>query len=198
MIPRLARILRRARLWYTCAVSRKRATGGLLRSALGIVAVAGSGCGYQLLHYDEPIATVGSVAIQTFVNESYEPGVEFVVADALRREFLRRGAVVLVDEAIDADLVVSGVVEPIVTRTRSFSSIALALEWEVTLRLAVDAEWPDGTTTRLDEGSTRATERYLASADIEATRKNREEAIRTLASGLASHVHDRLYELYLP
>jgi hypothetical protein len=165
---------------------------------LAIIPLAGSSCGYQLVDYGEPIANVGSVAIQTFQNESYEPGVEFVVADALRREFLRRGAVVLVDEAIDADLVVSGVVEPIVTRTRSFSSIALALEWEVTLRLAVDAEWSDGSTTRLDENSTRATERYLASADIEATRKNRDEAIRTLASGLASHVHDMLYELYLP
>lgn len=166
--------------------------------ALAIIQLAASGCGYQLIHYDEPIENVGSVAIQTFVNESYEPGVEFVVADALRREFLRRGAVVLVDEAVDADLVVSGVVEPLETKTRSFSSIALALEWEVTLRLAVDAEWSDGRRMRLDEDGTQATERYLASADIEATRKNRDEAIRTLASGLASHVHDMLYELYLP
>ncbi len=166
--------------------------------ASAIIQLAASGCGYQLIHYDEPLENVGSVAIRTFVNESYEPGVEFVVADALRQEFLRRGAVALVDEAVDADLVVSGVVEPLVTRTRSFSSIALALEWEVTLRLAVDAEWSDGTRMRLDEDGTQATERYLASADIEATRKNRDEAIRTLASGLAAHVHDMLYELYLP
>jgi hypothetical protein len=111
---------------------------------------------------------------------------------------LRRGAVVLVDDAIDADLVVSGVVDPIVTRTRSFSSIALALEWEVTLQLAVYAERSDGIRTRLDEDATLATEHYLASADIEATRKNRDEAIRTMASSLAAHVHDMLYELYLP
>ena len=166
--------------------------------ASAIIQLAGSGCGYKFVNYEESLENVGSVAIQTFVNESYEPGVEFVVADALRREFLRRGAVVLVDDAIDADLVVSGIVEPLVTKTRSFSSIALALEWEVTLRLAVDAEWSDGTRMRLDEDGTQATERYLASADIEATRKNRDEAIRTLASGLASHVHDMLYELYLP
>jgi hypothetical protein len=179
-------------------VNRKSAIDGFWLVALAIIQLAGSGCGYKLVNYDEPIENLGSVAIQTFKNNSYEPGVEFVVADALRREFLRRGAVQLVDDAIDADLVVSGVVEPLVTRTRSFSSIALALEWEVTLRLAVDAEWSDGTRTRLDGDGTRATERYLASADIEATRKNRDEAIRTLASGLASHVHDMLYELYLP
>jgi hypothetical protein len=165
---------------------------------LAIILLASFGCGYKLINYSEPIENLGSVAVQTFENESYEPGVEFVVADSLRREFLRRGAVVLVDDAIDADLVVSGVVEPIVTRARSFSSIALALEWEVTLQLAVYAQWSDGTRTRLDENATLATERYLASADIEVTRQNRDEAIRTMASGLAAHVHDMLYELYLP
>jgi len=193
-----ARILCRGRLWYTCAVNRERAKGGFQLAVLAMVQVAGSGCGYKLIDYSQPVPNLGAVAIQTFKNESYEPGVEFIVADALRREFLRRGAMVLVDEAIDADLVVSGVVEPIVTRTRSFSSIALALEWENTLRLAVDAEWRDGSRTRLDDDATRGTERYLASADIEATRKNRDEAIRTLASGLAAHVHDMLYELNLP
>ena len=165
---------------------------------MALMSLASSSCGYKFIDYDEPIPGLGSVAIQTFQNDSYEPGVEFVVADALRREFLRRGALVLVDDSIDADLVVSGVVEPIVTKARSFSSIALALEWEVTLQLAVFAERSDGIRTRLDENATVATERYLASADIEATRKNREEAIRTLASGLATHVHDMLYEIYLP
>jgi len=165
---------------------------------LAIVQFVGLGCGYKPIDYSEPIADLGSVAIQTFVNESYEPGVEFVVADALRREFLRRGALALVDDAVDADLVISGVVEPIVTKTRSFSSVALALEWEITLQLAVYAERADGIRARLDEDATLATERYLASADIEVTRQNRDEAIRTMASSLAAHVHDMLYELYLP
>ena len=193
-----ARILRYGWLWYTCAVNRKPAMCGFRLVALAIIQLAGFGCGYKFIDYSEPIADLGSVAIQTFKNESYEPGVEFVVADALRREFLRRGAVVLVDDAIDADLVVSGVVEPIVTRARSFSTIALALEWEATLQLVVYAERSGGIRTRLDEDATLATERYLASADIEATRQNRDEAIRTMASNLAAHVHDMLYELYLP
>jgi hypothetical protein len=176
----------------------KPAMCGLRLLALATIQLAGVSCGYQFINYSEPIENLGSVAVQTFKNESYEPGVEFVVADALRREFLRRGAVDLVDDAIDADLIVSGVVEPIVTRARSFSPIALALEWEVTLQLAVFAERSGGIRIRIDEDATLATERYLASADIEATRKNRDEAIRTMASGLAAHVHDMLYELDMP
>ncbi len=84
------------------------------------------------------------------------------------------------------------------TRARSFSSIALALEWEITLRLAVYAERSDGSRTKLDSNATLATERYLASADIEVTRQNRDEAIRSMATGLAAHVHDLLYEIYMP
>ena len=67
---------------------------------LALIQLTGTSCGYKLIDYSEPIAGLGSVVVQTFKNESYEPGVEFVVADALRREFLRRGAVVLVDDAI--------------------------------------------------------------------------------------------------
>jgi hypothetical protein len=167
-------------------------------SWLGVLAIAllaGSGCGYQLVDYAEPLAGVGSVKLRTFRNDSFEPGIEFVVADALRREFLRRGAVRLADESATADLVISGHVEPVLTRTRSFSSVVLALEWEVTLKLRVQIARPDGSLILLDDGAMQDTERYLASADVEATRKNRGEAIRKMAEVLAARVHDLLYEV---
>ena len=53
--------------------------------------------------------------LPTLRNDSYEPGVELLVADALRREFLRRGAFQLTDDPAAADLVVSGSVLPIQT-----------------------------------------------------------------------------------
>ncbi len=171
------------------------------RLSLGVLAVAqivGSGCGYALIDYQKPPPGLSSVSIRTFKNNSYEPGIEFVVADALRREFLRRGVVALADDTEEADLVIAGVVQPIAIRTRSFSSVALALEWEVTLSLSVHTVRPDGSIVRIDEESMRDTERYLASADIEASRKNRDEAMRRMAAVLAARVHDLLYEVAYP
>jgi outer membrane lipopolysaccharide assembly protein LptE/RlpB len=166
------------------------------RLLLGTWAVAQvAGCGYKLIDYQESPPGLRSVSIRTFSNNSYEPGIEFVVADALRREFLRRGVVALVDDASEADLAIAGVVQPIGIRTRSFSSVALALEWEITLRLSVHAVRPDGSIVRVDEVSMQDTERYLASADIEATRKNRDEAMRRMAAVLAERIHDMLYEV---
>lgn len=170
----------------------------LLLGALVVAQVAGSGCGYKLIDYQEPPPGFRSVSIRTFRNDSYEPGVEFVVADALRREFLRRGVVALADEASEADLEIAGVVQPIRTRTRSFSSVALALEWEISLILSVYAVRSDGSILEIDDASMRDTERYLASADIEATRKNRDEAMRRMAAVLAARVHDMLYEVAFP
>ena len=171
------------------------------RSLLGVLVVAhlaNSGCGYKLIDYREPHSGLQSVSIRTFRNDSYEPGVEFVVADALRREFLRRGVVALTGDENEADLVISGAVKPIRTRTRSFSSVALALEWEITLRLSLHTVRPDGSIVRIDEESMQDTERYLASADIEVTRKNRDEAMRRMAAVLAARVHDMLYEVASP
>jgi hypothetical protein len=73
--------------------------------------------------------------------------------------------------------------------------VALALEWEVTLRLLISVARPDGSHAIIDERAMQDTERYLASADVEATRKNRDEAMLKMAGVLAGRVHDLLYEV---
>lgn len=166
--------------------------------ALVLYLAVGPSCGYTLVDYESPPEGLTSVSILTFANESYEPGIELVLADAMRREFLRRGALKLRDDPEAADLVVSGTIARIVTQSRTFSSVALVLEWEIALAVNVVATRRDGTVIPVDLGVTVDTERYLASADIEATRKNREEALRKLSAVLARRTHDVLYEAYRP
>ncbi len=160
--------------------------------------VAGSGCGYSLVRYGGALVDVRSVAVSTPSNESYEPGIEFVVADALRREFLRRGAVRLTRDSSSADLVIDGAVEEVRTISRSFSTIVLVLEYEVTMRLDVRATLNDGSKIPLEARALRETERYLTSADVEVTRKNRDEALRRIADVLAGRIYDGLSEGLTP
>ncbi len=165
---------------------------------LAMLGAFGSSCGYTLVDYQTPPEGLTSVSIQTFSNESYEPGIELVVADALRREFLRRGVLSVLNDPAAADLVLSGSIDRINTQSRTFSSVSLVLEWEVTLDLNIVAALSNGTLIPVDMRAMRETERYLASADIEATRKNREEALRRLSAVLAVRTHDMLYEVYRP
>ena len=160
---------------------------GLCLLGVGLVL----GCGYQLIRAPKG-GELQRVAIRGFSNDSFEPGVELLVSDALRREFLRRGEVRLVDDSELADLVIAGAVEEVDVRRRSFSSISFSLEYEVKMNLALAVTQPDGTELRLDGRTMNETERFLASADVEVTRTNREEALRRLASLLAVRIHDVL------
>ena len=163
-------------------------------ATLPVLLVASLGCGYTLVGYGAGFDDIRTVSILTPENDSFVPGVEYVVADALRREFLRRGAVRVVDDPDTADLVLGGSVRDVRTAGRSFSSVSFALEYEVVLTLELEAVRPDGALLPLGQRSLREGELYLASADVEATRKNRDEAIRRLAGVLAQRVHESLFE----
>lgn len=168
-------------------------------AALLLFTCAVAGCGYQLVDYARPEdGRARRVALPTLRNDSYEPGVELLVADALRREFLRRGAFQLTEDPEAADVVVSGSVRPLLTSSTSFSSVVMALEYQVNLTLVLQAKRADGSEVALDRRSLSETERYLASADVNALRRNREEALRRIASVLAVRVHDEVFEVAAP
>ena len=123
-------------------------------------------------------------------NDSLEPGLDGVLAQALRREALRRGALELVEATPVADLRVAGQIEPLQVRRASISSVLLSLEYDVTLRVRLGANGREG--TLLKPALFQESERYLASADVEATRKNRDEALRRLAQVVSERFYDAL------
>jgi hypothetical protein len=161
---------------------------------LALFVAAGSGCGYSVVGYGDGFGGIRTVAIETPANDSFVPGAEYVVADALRREFLRRGAVRVVSDPDAADLVVGGAVVKVRSSGRSFSSVVFSLEYELELVLDIEARRADGAQLAIGRRSLRESEYYLASADAEATRKNRDEALRRVASILAERVHENLFE----
>jgi outer membrane lipopolysaccharide assembly protein LptE/RlpB len=160
-----------------------------------LLALVLAGCGYALAGAG---LAPGSVAIRTPRNDSFQPGLEYVVADALRRELLHRAGDALVEDSSRADLVLSGRVLPLETRAQSLSSAILAREQEVTLALDLRAVRRDGSPLPLSHDTLRESERYLTSADPEAQRKNRDEALRRLADVLATRFLDDVGEALAP
>lgn len=166
-----------------------------LFATLSISLLASAGCGYKAVGYRAGFDGIRTIAIETPSNGSYVPGVEYVVADALRREFLRRGAVRVIEAPASADLILGGSVSKVISSGRSFSSVAFTLEFQLEMVLDLEARTPDGKSRPISSRSLREAEFYLSSADVEATRKNRDEAIRRVASVLAQRVHDSLFEV---
>jgi uncharacterized protein YbjQ (UPF0145 family) len=178
-------------------VDRVRAVVAL---ALVAASLSGSGCfaGYELVRYQNALGDVKTVAIEALENKSFEPGADAILSDAIVSEFLRRGALELVDDEAAADLVIGGVVEEVVVQSRTFSSIQFALEYAVTVRLKLDVRRRDGSEVDLDERVMQESDLYFASADVEAMRKNREEAVRRVGVVLAGRLHDGLFERAVP
>lgn len=161
------------------------------RSFVAVLAVVLLGCGYTWVGATSA-GSLGRVAVVTPENASGEGGLDLVVADALRREVLRRADAELVDDRARADWVVTGRVLPVEVTATSFSSVVLALEYELTLSLDLRARDPDGAEVPPGSRVLRESERYLASSDVEAQRKNRREALRRVSQLLATRFLDAL------
>jgi hypothetical protein len=173
-------------------------TAPLALALVPVLLLAGCFAGYEIVHYEKRLGDVQTIAITALANESFEPGVEAIVSDALITEFMRRGALELIDDPAAADLVIDGAVADVQIQSRTFSSIQFALEYAVTLRLRLEVSRRDGTKVELDDRSLQESELYFASADVETMRKNREEAMRRVSVILAGRVHDSLFERSVP
>jgi len=165
-----------------------RLRAGLVAACVAATLLAG--CGYRVLRYGSDRSL--SVAIVTLENDSVEPGIELTVTRALRQEFLRQGGPSLVSDPGRADFVIRGRVHPLETYSDSFSTVALAVEYQVRLTLSLEVRAPGGGSVDVDRAALTGTELYLASPDVEAGRKNRREALQRIADVLAARVHDAL------
>jgi hypothetical protein len=155
------------------------------------------GCGYRSLLAPDPSSPEGEggrmrLAVDSIRNDSPEPWLDRIVTEAIRREMAARGRIELVDNPEAADLVLRGRVRPLDIRSQSFSSYVAALEYALTLELDCEVLRRQGDIVRLDSEMLSETDVYLASADVEVTRRNRLELLRRLSDLLAGRLADSL------
>lgn len=155
------------------------------------------GCGYRSLLAPDGSSPEGEggrmrLAVKSIRNDSPEPWLDRIVTEAIRREMATRGRIELVENPETADLVLRGRVRPLDIRSKSFSSYVAALEYALTLELDCEVLRRQGDIVRLDSEMLSETDVYLASADVEVTRRNRLELLRRLSDLLAGRLADSL------
>lgn len=168
-----------------------------MRVAVAVLTLAAQGCGYRFV--DERVVfgpEVRRIEIRAFENESGEPGYERLLADALSEEFARRGALEPVYARDAGELVIAGRIEAVNVQVRSFSSVALAVEDSVELRVDVEVRRraDGGVVWKRDD--LRLTELFLSSPDPNVELSNREQALRRLSALLAERIHDELFQVF--
>jgi outer membrane lipopolysaccharide assembly protein LptE/RlpB len=167
-----------------------------LRALAAVALSALAGCGYSLV--DERALVdpeLRDIQMRTLENRTSEGGFEGLLADALREEFVRRGALepVLSDGSTRAPYVLEGTVLGATVRSSAFSSVALTLEDQIEMVVSLEVARAAGDVV-WQNPELRVAERFLASPDPQVYESNKEQALRRLAARMAQSVHDGLFQ----
>lgn len=154
------------------------------------------GCGYQFANESAVFGPdVKQIRVQMFQNESNQPGLERVLADAIHEEFLR-GGTLEPTWSPGPPLEITGVIRSVEIQAGALDSIGLSLENEVELVVDVRVERvasgePVWTAKKLSE-----IERFSASADSNVHDTAKQRALLRLSAELASRIRDELFQTF--
>ena len=150
-------------------------------------------CGYRFAGSEAPPKGINRIFIELLENKTLETGVELLITDELKNEFIRKYKGILTNKA-DAQAVLSGVVTGVRSWTVSRRSALSPLERRVSLTIDLILKDPNlATIWSAKEVSVNDT--YLVvSGDAQATRLNKQETIAFLSKQIAETSFNRLLE----
>jgi hypothetical protein len=175
------------------------AVRGAGRSAVALALLA-AGCGYQFVDERGVLdPELRQIQFRVLENRTTEAGFEVLLADALREEFARRGALkpLLSDGPARAPFVLEGTVASSSVSSSAFSSVALTLEDMVEVVVDLEVTKSGSGAVVWQDPELRVSEKFLASPDPQVYESNKEQALRRLASRLAQEVHDGLFQAFV-
>lgn len=150
-------------------------------------------CGYHRVRPGNNVpSNIKSIAIPVFRNDTYEPGIEVLLTEALREQFLRSGFVRLTDVQ-NADAVVAATIKNFSLKAISFSQTDYATEYRASIVMRIKLVTRKGKVLWQDRKVSRI-EDFRVSIDIFQTEAAKQQATRRIARDLMADVHDRIFD----
>lgn len=162
----------------------------VLLSSLIIILL--TGCGYQWVGKETHVPPgINSVAIPTFVNKTFEPGIEIPFTQAFLREFIKDRRVKVVDRS-QADSILEGVIKSFAIYSISYDPSNYALEYQTTIVVDLTLRRRTGEVlwTEKDFAETRY---YRASSNVLANEANKAIAIQETGRFIAERIRNRFF-----
>lgn len=189
--------------------------------AAGVVLSFLSGCGYQFAGQSTLLPKdARTLYIEPFINRSRDVGIEKELTSALRGEFYRRGQLKVVDEAEQADVIVTGVVRTLDSTVASVNGKDEVLQYESHLTLDVNLRRREPNEILWSGQGIQLTEIHAASraavvttssnfrtgtlnasdvrrmTDIQLTEIEQKDVRERLMGRFAKELHQRIMEMY--
>jgi outer membrane lipopolysaccharide assembly protein LptE/RlpB len=165
----------------------------LLKKVLLLICiVVMMGCGYQMVGKETHVPPgLNSIAIPTFKNQTFEPGIEVHFTQGFLREFIqdRRVRVVGRDEA---DSILDGVIKSFQIYSVSYDRSGLATEYQTTVVIDLTLRKKTGEViwTVKDLSDYRV---YRTSINILVGESNRAATIQNLGRVMAEMIRNRFF-----
>ena len=149
-------------------------------------------CGYQMVGKETHVPPgLNSIAIPTFKNRTYEPGIEVPFTQAFLREFILDRRVNVVDRA-QADSLLEGVITDFRIYSVSYDPSGLVLEYQTTVML--DLTLKDRTGKVLwEEKNFSETQWFRASSSVLTNEANKTAAIQQIGRLVAERLRNRFF-----
>lgn len=163
------------------------------KKALSIICMAVlMGCGYQMVGMETHVPPgLTSLAVPTFLNKTFEPGIEIPFTQALLREFVLDRRVKVVDRA-QADSILEGVVTGFQIFPVSFNAAGQVVEYQTLVTLDLILKNREGKVIWEERGFTE-NRWYRASSQALATEANRQAAIQETGVFVAQRLRTRFF-----
>jgi len=150
------------------------------------------GCGYQMVGKETHVPPgLNSIAIPTFKNQTFEPGIEVQFTQGFLKEFILDRRVNVVDRA-QADSVLEGIVLSFNFFSVAYDRSGLVLEYQVNVLLDLTLKKRTGEVLWTEKGLSE-TWWFRASSDVLLNEANKAAALQQIGRLAAERIKTRFF-----
>jgi len=150
------------------------------------------GCGYQMVGKETHVPPgINSIAVPTFINQTFEPGIEVPFTQGFLREFIQDRRVKVVGRN-EADSVLEGVIKSFKIYSVSYDRSGIALEYQTTVVIDLTLRKKTGEILWMEKDLSDSRV-YRTSSNILVSESNKAAAIQSLAKFMAERIRNRFF-----
>jgi len=150
------------------------------------------GCGYQMVGKETHVPPgLTSVAIPTFVNQTFEPGIEVLFTQAFLKGFIQDRRVKVVDRK-EADSVLEGMIKSLEISSVSYDRSNLALEYQINVVMDLMLKKRSGEILWREKDLAERTW-YRASSNALINEANKTTALQQAGRSMAERIRNRFF-----
>ena len=156
------------------------------------IALLPLGCGYQSVGKATYIPPgLNSVAIPTFVNQTFEPGIEVPLTQGFLREFIQDRRVKVLNRS-EADSILEGVIKDFQIYSVAYDRSGLALEYQTTVVIDLTLKKRTGEIL-WRENDVSESRWFRTSFSVLVSESNRAAAIQEIGRFIAERMRNRFF-----